>query len=461
MNSEKVSINNGVGAIKIADNDVYEGIAKDDIVVVSTLYANKATASDAYTIVTKAETIEGTLDGYNGTEKVTVDGTTYDIAGLNENVDPDFVTGFSNQIGESYTLYLIDGIVYAAEQTSDGTKNYAVVESAAGQLNNKLNPLKVAIMKADGEEATVEVHKDSIEAANNKSKLSLGSIIKYSDVSDGVIKITEIKTPTQAAEGSGESVYNSDTKKFSDTVTSADSVLFVNKTDNATKAGDFYVYSIRDLDDISVADTGYYGSMTDDNKVVAAYVTLGSKPNGASSDTVYGIVSAENGTVSKDGDTYTSYTVDLSEETQKTVLIAGDSDTTLREGDLVAFDVATDDVYSTKDITVCARVENGKLDNLPTGVIKGFAGEYEDGVILTYYGTKADLDKKENPTTVPVSEDVQIIYVDAAENTAGTDTGVVHDGISKKANFVAVYEDYNNTKSIVAIFVADDSNIIQ
>ncbi len=38
---------------------------------------------------------------------------------------------------------------------------------------------------------------------------------------------------------------------------------------------------------------------------------------------------------------------------------------------------------------------------------------------------------------------------------------MVHDGISDKANFVAVYDNDDTSKSIIAIFVADDSNIEQ
>lgn len=66
VNNEKVSLNNGVGSIKIEDNDIYKDVAKDDIVLVTTLYNTSATASDAYTTVTKAETVEGKLTGYNG-----------------------------------------------------------------------------------------------------------------------------------------------------------------------------------------------------------------------------------------------------------------------------------------------------------------------------------------------------------------------------------------------------------
>ena len=61
VNSEKVSINNGVGTIKFEDNDIYDGVKKDDIVVVTTLYNTKATNSAAKSTVVKAATVEGKL----------------------------------------------------------------------------------------------------------------------------------------------------------------------------------------------------------------------------------------------------------------------------------------------------------------------------------------------------------------------------------------------------------------
>ena len=140
--------------------------------------------------------------------------------------------------------------------------------------------------------------------------------------------------------------------------------------------------------------------------------------------------------------------------------MAGDGVTTLAKGDLVGFDVASDDVYSTNDVKIYGHVNNGTMQ-VSNNAIKGFAGEYEDGALLTYYSSKADLLKETNPKYAPVSEDVQVIYVDAENDTIASEVGVVHDGISSKVNFVAVYEDDDNSKSVIAIFVADDSNMAQ
>ena len=471
VNTDKVSINNRVGQLKKEDNDIYSDVKKDDIVVVTTLYNATATDSAAYSIVKKAETVEGKITGYNGTKKVTVDGKTYKIADetLSKTIDSDFTDSFANQIGETVTLYMINGMVYGAEMVTEGTKNYAVVETSDGTLNDKINPLKVAIMKADGSEVTVEVHKDSIEAANEDTELTAGKLIKYTDVSNGKIKITEIvnTVASTVAEHATQVVYDKDTKSFATEangngkkVTATDAVVFVQKD------SDWYAYNIRNLDTIKVAGATTYNAATmlDDSKVVAAYVKLDKKPSGASSDTVYGIVSSENGTVKNGDDTYTSFTVDDGTDAPKTVLIEGAGIETLKKGDLVAFDLASDNVYATSDIKIYARYASNTLSlNVAnaSNAFKGFAGEYEAASILIYYDTQDNLLHKTTPHTVAVDDDVKVIYVDADDNKTVAETDVVHDGISNKANFVAVYDNDDTSKSIIAIFVADDSNIEQ
>ena len=262
VNSENVSINNGVGTLKFEDNDIYSDVKKDDIVVVTTLYNTKATNSAAKSTVVKAATVEGKLTSFKGTSKVSIDGTSYDIAMLEgTDVDSDFKDTFKDQIGETYTLYTIGGLVYAAKQTSEGSKNYAIVEgnNNSTTVDAGYDPLEVKIKKADGTEGKFVIHKDSTLDGTTKlssserapaDKLPLGTLIKYSDVSDGKIKITKIVASSPLA--SATKIYNKDTKSFDGKVAASDAVVFVNKTNAYGKPGDFYVYIIRNLFEIAV-----------------------------------------------------------------------------------------------------------------------------------------------------------------------------------------------------------------
>ena len=463
VNSEKISINNGVGTIKIADNDIYKGIAKDDIVVVSTLYNAKADNAAAYSIVTKADVVEGKLTGYKTStvnsakvvKQVTVDKTTYDVVldnlGTYKSVDSDFVDNLDNQINETVKVYLVNGIAYAAEMVTESSQ-YAVVEASTGvSTSDTFDPLKIKMMKADGKEATVEIHKDSIANAKDRNTyLKEGALIKYSDVSDGKIKVTEIVAPTTV---SNTAIYDKDTKKFDGNVAAADGILFVNK------GGDFYVYTIRNLNDITAAAGAQTAKILDDGKVVAAYVTLSSKPSGASSDTVYGIVSSANGIVKDGDDTYTSWTVQLDGDraNDKTVLIEGES-AYLDEGYLVSFDVATDNIYSQSDITIYLKnTDAATSESYPAAV-----DEYDvNAQIITYWTTQDEIgkDNSANKQTVAVDKDVKVVYVSAEDDEASAATGSYeYDGVKNTKNALIVFEDSQKDK-VVAIFFDIDGDI--
>ena len=467
VNSEKASINNSVGTLKFEDNDIYSDVKKDDIVVVTTLYNSDPTNSAAYSIVEKAATVEGKLTSFKGTDKVSIDGTSYDIASLaGTSVDSDFETSFTDQIGESYILYTIGGIVYAAEQTSEGAKNYAVVESNnGGALTGGFDALEVKILKADGSEVKVEVHKDSTTDGSTKvtaAALETGALIKYSDVDNGKIKITKVVAPTQAT-SKITNLYNKDTKSFNSKVAASDAVLFVNKTTTPAEhakatAGDFYTYTARNMNSFDLAQYGYYGVITDDNKVVAAYATLTTKPSGASSDTIYGIVSKENGTTKVDDTTYTSYTVDVDTNTQKTVLIEGDSDTTLKEGYLVSFDEASDKVYSASDITIY--LKNTTATNKAQNTLAAIDEYDEKGQIVSYWNDSTKIGTDAELVTKALDDDVKIIYVSADDDKAAEDNGAIeYDGVKKAMNAYIVFDENNDSKNVVAIFVDVDGDI--
>lgn len=90
----------------------------------------------------------------------------------------------------------------------------------------------------------------------------------------------------------------------------------------------------------------------------------------------------------------------------------------------------------------------------------------EAGQILSYYTGAGSVSDGVYPgtglTTKAVDEDVQIVYVDAEDNTAGSEIGVnAFDGVTGKANVVVVFEDNNISKPIVAIYVDVNSDIAQ
>ena len=456
VNTDKVSLS-GVGSIKFEDNDIYDGIKKDDVVVVTTYFKTSATADDAYSVVTKAETVTGKLEGFKGTtEKVTVAGTTYNVE--KENLVPSLTDDYKttlaqNNINDEVTLYLVNGYVGAID-APDAASNYALVESvsrtATGDADS-IDPFKMKVLLADGSEKTVTVDSDSKYLDSNSlsaSAIPENSIVKYASInSSNVMDLDSVavKYGTDTSTASGEeTVYSKDTKAFKSVMTDSDAVLFVN-VDNGDK---FYAYNLRSLNDIKVADTTKYASvLNSDDKVEVAYVELGSKPSGATSDTVYGIVSKDNGTV-KIGDDYQKSYVVSNNEGDYTVYM-GASSTKLAKGDIVYFDQASDNVYSDSDVKKLGADDASNF-------LAAYAKELDNDKVLSYYtnvttDTDGTYKGSGSPVNIALEDDAKIVYVDQDNDKAGDDIGVNEfDKITGYKNIVVVK---NSSGKIDAIIV--------
>ncbi len=440
VNSERVTMNNGVGSIEIADNDVYEDIARGDVVVVTTLYKDDATDDGAYTIVELAETVSGEVTGFKGTENVSVDGTAYNIYDemslLNAIPDETPTTTFTDaDIGEDFTLYLVNGYVGAAIQTSESANNYSVVlETNGGTAGSTFNALELEVLGSDGTTKVITVNDDS--AVKTSSGYHVGDIITYTGSDSNALVTIEKQYSAHASYS-----YKDNTKTFNNAVTTADAVLYAEVSGNTIGSGDedFKAYSIRDLDDFGPYNAIY---VTDSNdKVVAVVADLAGRPSGASSNTVYAIVTAESGRVKIGDDYYYSFTAASNEETY-TMNVSTDA---LSKGDLVSFEPTADDTYTAGDVDV---VTSGAV----------YVKEYSeaDGT-LTYFtaktGTAGDYTGvASTQTTMALDDDCAIVYVDADGDAAGAEIGVnAFDAVNGYKNAVVVMNDAGD--AIVAIFV--------
>ena len=456
VNSDKVSLSN-VGSIKFEDNNIYNGIKKDDVVVVTTYFNSSATADNAYSVVEKAEAVTGKLDGFKlvsgstAVTKVTVAGTSYDVEkkALVSGLTDDAVTTLNNNnINDEVTLYLVNGYVGAID-APDTASDYAYVEDANSNNGNDgdLSEFKMKVILADGSEKTVTVDKDSkcTERGDTTNKIQKGDLVKYASInSSNVMDLDSVVYKNTAGKnGTGAVVYNKDTKTFDGVMTESDAVLFV-KTTN-----DYYAYNLRSLNNITV-DAGtknYFSVVNSDGKVEAAVVELSSKPSGATSDTVYGIVSQDNGTV-KVGDDYQKFYMVSNNEGDYKVYM-GASSTKLEKGDIVYFDKASDDTYSDSDVK-----KLGTDDR--TNFLAAYAKELDSDKVLSYYTavtTETDGTHKGSgsPVNIALENDAKIVYVDQDNDKAGDDIGVNEfDKITGYKNIVVVK---NSSGKIDAIIV--------
>ena len=450
VNATKVSLS-GVGSIEFADNNIYKDIKKDDVVVVTTYYKASATADDAYSIVTKAETVTGKLTGYKAdksntaiVEKVTVDGKAYKVADkdLTASLTDDYKTTLAdNNINDTVTLYLVNGYVDAID-APDSASNYAYVEQTNTNTGNAgdINEFKMKVILADGTEKTVTVDKDSKSAARGSdvkvtttngsettettvAMIKAGDLVKYVSINDSNVMDLDsvIYKDTVGKNGDGSTVvYDKDTKTFDGVMTDSDAVLFVQTS------SDYYAYNLRSLNNIKVPDgKTFYSVKNSDGKVEAAVVVLEGKPSGATADTVYGIVTDKAGIEKINDDYQMVYTV-ANNEGEYTVYMP--TSATLEEGDIVYFDQSADKTYSKTDVK-----------KITTGL---YAKELDKDKVLSYYTSvtkTGDIYVGNGLENVALDSDAKIVYVDQDNDKAGTDIGVTEfDKINGYANIAIV-----------------------
>ena len=419
VNSEKVTVN-GIGAIKKADNVIYADAAKNDIVTVTAMYP---TGDNRVYVVEKADVVSGEVKGFKNytvttpatatkTESITLDGTTYKVYNKDamlstlankDNVKPVMENNF---IGEKFDLYLVNGYVAAAVKTSESASNYSLVLSTnSGTKGNTFNPLKLQVLAADGSKTIITVDKDT---TGNPAE---GDIITYTGTADkALVKIQTPGTPTTST----AAFYNKTTKTIEGTVTAGDAVLFVqtkDRTGSPTPAAEYKAYKVRDLKDINTAGKACK-IIVDNSKVVAAYIDLAAAPSGATSSAVYGLVTADNGTVKYNDNFYASYTVWTTDGEKSVNVKTG----TLDKGELYKFEPTADGYY-----------DNATSFTQGFGTVAAIKSYSESEKLLTYYTSKTGTAPNatwSGETTYAVADDVTVLYVNQKDNKAGEEIGI-------------------------------------
>ena len=473
-NSDKVSMNNGVGAIDIEDNDIYEDIKKGDVVIVTTLY-DEVGEDLSYTIVEPAEKITGEVKGYKDQTNVKLGSDTYKIHGaanmLNAIPNETVTTAFDgDDIGEEFDLYMINGYVGAAVMVSEAATNYSVVTAvkAKGSTGGVFNSLELQVMDAEGTKSVITVGDNSKDIDGNKAttanSYNVGDIVVWSG------KATDATVTVKASYAKpGTADYVQKTKAFDGAVTTANCVLFAetsstdinNKTDEGKDNGSykFKAYNIRDLDSLEDISCTYV--LNGDKKVVAVFADLSKNAPGATDSTVYGIVTGYAGTTKQDGISYYEYTVKNNEEEFTLLFTAKQAEFT---GKLVSFEPVSDNVYSADDILIFAKPFADDNYDLADVYVK----ELNEGdKTLTFFGETKKVDKdsyegvEASQSTYALDDDCTIVYVNAEDGELGRDIGVNgFDSVTNHKNAAIVTStDTKGNKVIVAIFVETSNKV--
>ena len=304
---------------KYADENIADGIKKDDYVAI----IDKAATKDGKYNITKAETVTGKVEAIKGTD-VKINGTWYKLAA---NVTPDD----TYSLNDTFTLAVVNGFVYHAEQGDDAISNDKVIlitkADNAQDAGIDAGTQKVKALFADGTEKQITVaqldkldgngYKDmkhsatAVEAAvntlytfttksNGDYKLKVMDSTKYDGTLSNITKIDDGKAYNSASPAS--------TMRFAD---SAAIFVVPGNGDDAKVITGKALGTWKNITALTSASTTLYGKK--DGGIVYANVGVvvmsSSTAAPSSGDVEYGFVTADSSLVKNGDDYYVSMTI--------------------------------------------------------------------------------------------------------------------------------------------------------
>ena len=429
----------------LEDVTYYEGMAKDDYVVVTAA----ANTVDGVPVLEKAEVVTGKIDGFKtdaGIDSVRVDGVWYEESAGSV---------ITQNNGATVEMVVVNGYVYVCTTTSNSVAatdivylEAAAIETVATGLDagSKLmgkivdaegNIAKAQISKIDGDKVVfTTAGTDEIEATAAVVRAMSDKL--YSFEKDGD------KYELTLIDGSNKAGY----KTYSDTATAYDK-------DDATLAGydiadDAVIYvKAADEDDTKVItgaelktwsdktfSTGKVLTLEQSSKfqnVAVAAVTYATLP--ISDNTEYGYVVSAPFTTKVDGTTYYNFTIFVDGENKDVI-----SEDSVSKGDKIAFAV----------------VKDNEID-----VTAGFT--VTDAAVLAATESRVQLKDALTTDTYKITDKTVIIYIDS-ENVVGSEGGAIAvasdaDASNYKANVSYKLTSDPTDKEIAVIYVATNGQM--
>ena len=301
---------------KYADENIADGIKKDDYVVI----VDKANTKDEKYSITKAEMITGKIEAIKGTD-VKVDGTWYKtIDGAQED---------NYSLNDEFTLAVVNGFVCHAEESDGVISNDKVIlvtkADAAKDTGIDAGTQKVKALFSDGTEKQITVAQVASQNVSTSNQAAENTLYTFTTKSNGEYKLKAIdatkydatmSTITKVDDGKATGTISSKpgssesdkTMRFADTA-----AIFVvpGNGDDAKVITGKALGTWKNITDITGASSYLYGKK--DGGIV--YANLGvivmSNQSAApsSGDVQYGFVTADSAVVKEGDDYYVSMTI--------------------------------------------------------------------------------------------------------------------------------------------------------
>ena len=299
---------------KYADENIADGIKKDDYVVI----VDKANTKDEKYSITKAEMITGKIEAIKGTD-VKVDGTWYKtIDGAQED---------KYSLNDEFTLAVVNGFVCHAEESDGVISNDKVIlvtkADDAKDTGIDAGTQKVKALFSDGTEKQItvaQVNSKDVQHKDTKNEAAKNTLYTFTTKSNGEYKLKAIDTTKYDAtmstiskvdDGKATGTIDSQTDKtmrFADTA-----AIFVvpGNGDDAKVITGKALGTWKSITSITGASSYLYGKK--DGGIVYAnlgVIVMGNQSAAPSSgDVQYGFVTADSAVVKEGDDYYVSMTI--------------------------------------------------------------------------------------------------------------------------------------------------------
>ena len=484
VTSSKISIA-GIGTLDIDDDmDLEDGVKKDDIVAVTTLYNADPKDDDAFNIIDKAEVVSGVkVAATKKSTEVRINDSYAKLADYNNKISAsDSNYKITVDLDSTYDFVMYGEYWVAAKKVSASSQDIALVTKTNSGIDDQ-----VKVLKADGSETVYTYDDDDNKGADftylkdqandtnaadrlysfsmvgsNKIQLKNGTMSGNSqNGGETVSGLTFKATATFGNAANDPVVYNEDNKSLyvdgKSYVAAEDAIAFVYVTND-----DNYVYKIDGLKKILksnvTASTTIEYVLNDDNEVVAFFINLGNKPGATASDDKYGYVVSDVSSSKVDGTEYREADVWNGTAVETIKIETSSTPTNLKKGAFIKYAVDADGLTDTADLKVLTDGNVAAVDNYNA----------TRGLLTVYSGAVASAADNKSTTantstdTYKLSKDLVIIGVntDDKESVEGVESvtkAFVDDNGLATNNIVFVL---NSDDEVVAIFVDPDNAII-
>ena len=387
-----------VTSADLDDCNVYEGIAKNDWVAVTEA---KYTVSGKNEIAA-TETVTGKIDG-NRTGEVRIDGTWYkQVAGAQA---PTSASGDAEAV-------VVNGYYFNLEASESTTTDVAYVAEKTTPDWGTSYDGKVRLVLPDGKIVTT-----NYELADG-SDVAAGNLVLYS-AKDGYyeLEVADIDN-TGFDKAIADSQYYDDERIGGTTRIADDAVVFVKYSADEDGKYDYEVITGKalkawgDVADDTWAATGFTVTTNGVAYAKAVVVAANKDMPGSTSDTVYGIVADNDAWTAEVDDTdyiYVNIATDGDAVEYRFEDSVSNADlSAMKKGALVSFEIIDSDL-----------VNNVEVLSLQAGIITGYTGlEKDDVITVAYDGIAA------NKGELTITDDTEIVYIDAEEAEAQSDVGI-------------------------------------